>query len=41
MAKNNSPLPRKIASTALWLLAVPVIVIVTAVRGKKEPNIKK
>ncbi len=39
MAKANS-LPKKIASTAVWMVAIPVLVVVMALRGEKKPHVK-
>ena len=40
MSKEKS-IGRKIASTAVWLVGIPVIVVVAALRGQKEPTVKK
>lgn len=40
MSKEKS-IGYKIATTAIWLVAIPALVIAAALRGQKEPNIKK
>ena len=32
-------IPYKIASTAVWMIVVPAVVIAGVIRGKKTPNI--
>ena len=37
---NTNHLPRKIASVAVWMIAIPVLVVATVLHGQKEPTIK-
>ena len=39
--KQTASLPQKIARTAVWMLVIPAVVVVQAIRGQKEPRIKR
>ena len=36
---KKTSLPKAIAITAFWMIAVPTLVIIRALGGEKEPNV--